>query len=61
MHKNWEKTNFLQKIEELAARRNLQDLTVGPVLTWTNEKIKAHIDAVLELPGAKLLFGGKPL
>jgi 1-pyrroline-5-carboxylate dehydrogenase len=30
-------------------------------LTWSNEKIKAHLDAVLELEGAKLLFGGNPL
>jgi hypothetical protein len=30
-------------------------------LSWNNEKIKAHIDAVLELEGSKLLFGGKPL
>jgi 1-pyrroline-5-carboxylate dehydrogenase len=30
-------------------------------LTWTNDRIKAHIDSVLKVPGAKLLFGGKPL
>jgi 1-pyrroline-5-carboxylate dehydrogenase len=34
---------------------------VGPVLSWTNERIKAHIDAILELDGAKVLFGGEPL
>lgn len=61
MHKNWAKTNFLQLIEEQAAKRNLKDLTVGPILSWNNEKIKAHIDAVLELDGAKILFGGEPL
>jgi 1-pyrroline-5-carboxylate dehydrogenase len=39
----------------------LKDLSIGPILSWNNEKIKAHIDAVLELEGSKLLFGGKPL
>jgi 1-pyrroline-5-carboxylate dehydrogenase len=36
-------------------------LTVGPVLSWTNEKIQEHVDKVSSLPGAKILFGGKPL
>jgi len=39
----------------------LSELTVGPVLSWNNEKIKAHIDAILELDGAKILWGGVPL
>ena len=35
MHENWEKeSNLLKRMEELAARRNIQDLTIGPVLTW---------------------------
>jgi len=44
-----------------ASKRNLKDLTIGPVLSWSNEKIKAHIDAILELDGAKIIFGGTPL
>lgn len=36
-------------------------MTIGPILSWTNERIKEHIDAVLELDGAELLFGGVPL
>ena len=51
----------LPKLEELAARRSLDDLSLGPVLTWNNEQIKNHIDAMLAIPGAELLFGGKPL
>jgi 1-pyrroline-5-carboxylate dehydrogenase len=31
------------------------------VLTWNNKSIKAHIDRLLSIPGAKLLFGGKEL
>jgi 1-pyrroline-5-carboxylate dehydrogenase len=61
MHKNWAKTNFLELLEKQASKRNLKNLTIGPILSWNNERIKAHIDAVLELDGAKLLFGGEPL
>lgn len=38
-----------------------QDLTIGPVLTWTTEAMLAHTQRLLAIPGAKLLFGGKPL
>ncbi len=48
-------------MESQAAKRNLNDFSIGPVLSWSNEQIKAHLDAVLELEGAKLLFGGHPL
>ena len=61
MHKNWSKTNFLEIIERQASKRNLQNMSVGPILSWNNERIKEHIDSVLELDGAKLLFGGEPL
>lgn len=44
-----------------AGRRKLEDLTIGPVITWTTERIAAHVEAVLELDGAELLFGGAPL
>jgi len=42
-------------------KRSLKDMTIGPVLSWKNEDIKAHIDAVLELDGCELMHGGKPL
>jgi 1-pyrroline-5-carboxylate dehydrogenase len=61
MHKSWKKTDLLAKMESQAAKRSLSDLTVGPVLSWNNERIKAHLDAVLELDGARIIFGGKPL
>ena len=60
VHDNWAKS-LLPKLGALAKRRRLLDLTIGPVLTWTNDQIKAHINAVLAMPGAELLFGGKPL
>ncbi len=36
-------------------------MSIGPILSWDNVRIKQHIDAVLELDGAKILFGGQPL
>jgi 1-pyrroline-5-carboxylate dehydrogenase len=60
VHDNWADA-LLPKLGELAARRSLDDLTAGPVLTWTNEQIRAHIDAVLAVEGTELLFGGQPL
>ena len=35
-HENWMKTDLLDKIKALAQRRKLEDLTVGPVMTWDN-------------------------
>jgi 1-pyrroline-5-carboxylate dehydrogenase len=61
MHKNWSKTDVLESMKNQAAKRNLDNLTIGPVLSWNNEAIKAHLDAILELEGAKLLWGGVPL
>ena len=61
VHKNWTKTRFYQTLTELAARRNLQDLTVGPVLTVTNDTFTKHRDNILQLEGAKILFGGRLL
>jgi 1-pyrroline-5-carboxylate dehydrogenase len=60
MHSNWSDA-LLPRLASLAARRKLDDLTLGPILTWTNERIRDHLDAVLAIPGAKLLFGGQEL
>lgn len=59
-HDNWTES-LTPKLRSLAARRSLENLSIGPVLTWTNAKIRDHIDAVLTVPGAELLFGGRPL
>lgn len=58
VHENWSKVGFVDKIKHLAERRNLKDLTVGPVLTVTNERFLAHVSALLAIPGASLAFGG---
>lgn len=61
MHTNWHKHNLLDKLKQQAERRSLKDLTVGPVLTWNNEQIEEHLQKLLELDGAKILWGGKRL
>lgn len=60
-HSNWVQAGLFQKLKSLAARRKLDDLTIGPVITWTTAKIQDHVDKVSSLPGARVLFGGKPL
>ena len=60
-HENWVNAGLLEKIAELASRRNLRDLTAGPVLTWDNEMIERHIKKLLGISGAKIQFGGKRL
>jgi len=60
VHQSWSDA-LLPKLAGLAARRSLEDLTVGPVLSWTNQRIQAHVDAIRSVPGSELLFGGAPL
>ena len=62
MHENWyDKTTFIELIKERAARRNLKDLTIGPVLSVTNQEIQSHISNLLQLEKAEVLFGGNTL
>ncbi|CAA7035053.1 unnamed protein product [Microthlaspi erraticum] len=61
IHENWVKTSLVSKLKELAERRKLEDLTIGPVLTFTTEAMLEHTENLLQIPGSKLLFGGKPL
>jgi len=60
VHENWEK-DLIPKLAELASKRKLKDLNIGPVLTWSNSQIKDHLDSLLKIKGSKLLFGGKEL
>lgn len=61
MHDNWAKEDFVNKLAERASLRSLDDLTISPVITWTNDKIQAHIENLLKIPGAYVAFGGKPV
>ena len=59
MHKNWENSGLLDKMKANAAKRTLDDFTIGPVLTHTTKNIMDHIERLLQIPGSQLLFGGK--
>ena len=61
VHSNWVAAGLLDKLKSLAERRTLEDLTITPILTWTSGRIQRHVEKLLEIPGAKLLFGGTPL
>ncbi|CAK74069.1 unnamed protein product (macronuclear) [Paramecium tetraurelia] len=60
-HKNWVQAGILDKIKLLAEQRSLQNLTICPILTWNNQRIQTHLDKLLAIQGAKVLFGGKPI
>ena len=60
VHKNWE-NDLLPKLKQLAERRKLEDLSIGPILTWNNDQLFDHINSLLEIPGATCLFGGTEL
>lgn len=61
VHENYEKAGLLDKIKENASKRQLEDFTVGPVLTHTTQNIMDHIETLLKVPGSSVLFGGKEL
>ncbi len=61
VHKNWIEAKFLDKIKALAEKRTIKDLTISPLLTWTNKRLQDHVDAMLKIPGSQLLYGGSPL
>ena len=48
-------------MKERAARRNTEDQSVGPILSWTTEAMLSHVEKLQRIPGASLAFGGKPL
>lgn len=61
MHENWAKAGLEDALRQRAARRSLEDLTIGPVLSWTTEAIQAHVRDLLRIPGARVAFGGEAL
>jgi 1-pyrroline-5-carboxylate dehydrogenase len=61
IHDNWKAVGLVDGMKKLAQARNLQELTVVPVLTVTTEAILAHCHRLASIPGAQLLWGGKEL
>lgn len=59
-HKNWG-NGLWRKLRACAATRKLDNLTIGPVLTWNTARLLSHIKKLAAIPEAKILFGGKPL
>lgn len=60
VHKKWER-DLIPKLKDLASRRKLEDLSIGPILTWNNHQFFDHINTLLQIPGSECLFGGKEL
>lgn len=58
VHSNWRSTGLVARLAALASRRSLDDLTMGPTLSWTTGALRDHVDALLAIPGARLAFGG---
>merc|ERR1712232_973279 len=61
VHENWKESGLIEKMRARAATRNLDDFTVGPVLTVTTEEILGHAQKLASIPGAEILWGGKEL
>ena len=65
VHSDWTSApekDIVAKLKILAARRNMKDLTIGPVLTWSNDQIMGHVQKCLKnIPNCKVVFGGTPL
>lgn len=59
-HKNWGDKIWL-KMKDRAARRKIENLTIGPVLTWRTDEMLSHIKKLAAIPGANVAFGGRPL
>jgi 1-pyrroline-5-carboxylate dehydrogenase len=60
VHQNWSEA-LLPQLKNLAGRRTLDNLTLGPVLSWNNQEIQLHVDAITDIAGARLLFGGQAM
>ncbi|GAB4819738.1 hypothetical protein N2152v2_006784 [Parachlorella kessleri] len=61
MHDNWVEAGLEGKLRDLASTRKLSDLTIGPVLSWTTEAMLQHAQRLLQIPGARMAWGGQPL
>ena len=48
-------------MKDLAQRRKLEDVTIGPVLAVATEAMLEPTNKLLNIPGSNLLFGGEPL
>ena len=56
MHSHWEQAGLLPLLQARAASRQLSDLTIGPVLSWTTRAMMDHVQKLLAIPGG---YGGQ--
>ena len=63
VHENWAKPELklYEKMKERAAMRNLNDLTLSPVLSLKNKEFFEYVEKLLKLEGAKVLFGNEEI
>lgn len=61
VHTNWKEAGIVGKIARCARRRNLRDLSIGPLLSVQTKDVLTHIEVLSHISGFELLFGGKPL
>lgn len=61
VHENWKNANFFEKFKERVQTRKLENFTSVPLLSVTNDMFKRHLDMLLKIPGAGLLWGGHEL
>mmetsp|Transcript_2467 Transcript_2467/g.7402 ORF Transcript_2467/g.7402 Transcript_2467/m.7402 type:complete len:450 (+) Transcript_2467:202-1551(+) len=61
MHKNWANAGLEKMLKKRAMSRTMEDLTVGPVLSWTTHRMLDHVSKVAAIPGARVMWGGEPL
>ena len=45
VHENWAQSGFLDHIKARAETRQLEDMTIGPVFTWSNEMLSEQVCA----------------
>jgi len=60
-HENWMEAGILERLQALVERRSLDDLTMGPLLSVTNDQFTGHMNNLLKIPGARLLWGGEEI
>ncbi|GKT29834.1 Probable aldehyde dehydrogenase [Aduncisulcus paluster] len=53
--------DLLKQMDAIKSERNVKDLSIGPLLSHTTEDVLGHAKALLDLPGAELLWGAKKL
>ena len=42
---------LLDRIKSFASKRKMEDGTLGPVITWTTDKMLGHVDKLTQIPG----------